>query len=413
MRVMFAVWPAASHLYPAIPLAWALQGAGHEVCFASSHDLADTITAAGLNAVGLGDPDTMPSLDYETVQRFTLDDEDRDRVIDAFADDPAEREAATMFATFLMTSMRMFHHGPGRLPGVDDLVDFAVAWKPDLVLWDMLWPAAAIAARVSGAAHARQLWGPDYCGWAVENLPRDANPLVEMMRPLAQRHGVELDDDLLLGQWTIDPTPEELRIPTATRVVPVRRIPYTGVQTLPESLYGRPEKPRVALTLGMSHRNIGGPEAAIATMLEMVGGLDIEVVATLNAEQLAGQTVPPNVSTVDFVPLGQLLPTCSAIIHHGGGGTLTTAVAHKVPQLIDSGGFESFTYSRYALDNGAGLTIDQDEQTVDEMRKRLMQVIEDPAFAAGTERLHASWLAMPSPNDIVPVLEGLTAAHRA
>ncbi|MFE9117175.1 glycosyltransferase [Streptomyces sp. NPDC007172] len=63
--------------------------------------------------------------------------------------------------------------------------------------------------------------------------------------------------------------------------------------------------------------------------------LDVEVVATLNAEQLdALGPTPPNVRAVDFVPLNQLLPSCAAIIHHGGAGTFLTALAHGVPQVV-------------------------------------------------------------------------------
>lgn len=43
------------------------------------------------------------------------------------------------------------------LPYAADLVDFAKAWQPDLVLWDPVFPAGAVAAKVSGAAHGRFL----------------------------------------------------------------------------------------------------------------------------------------------------------------------------------------------------------------------------------------------------------------
>lgn len=61
MRVLFTVWPLPAHLYPMLPLAWALQGAGHEVCIASHPALTDVITSAGFPAVALGTPDTIPS----------------------------------------------------------------------------------------------------------------------------------------------------------------------------------------------------------------------------------------------------------------------------------------------------------------------------------------------------------------
>ncbi|WP_445330439.1 glycosyltransferase [Streptomyces sp. A475] len=148
-------------------------------------------------------------------------------------------------------------------------------------------------------------------------------------------------------------------------------------------------------------------------MLETVGGLDAEVVATLNEAQLAGQHVPDNVRTVDYLPLNQLLPSCSAIIHHGGGGTLAAAVAHQVPQLVlRDEGVEGPAYARYLTDRSAGLTLDHKEQSPQEMRARIQRVLQEPRFRAGADTLHADWLATPSPHDVVPVLEGLTARYR-
>ncbi|MBD2830400.1 hypothetical protein ID875_27370 [Streptomyces globisporus] len=48
---------------------------------------------------------------------------------------------------------------------MDDLVALARRWRPDLVLWDPLCVPAAVAAEVTGAAHARFLWGQDNIAW--------------------------------------------------------------------------------------------------------------------------------------------------------------------------------------------------------------------------------------------------------
>lgn len=60
MRILVAVAPLTAHLYPSIPLAWALQSAGHEVRVASNTGLVEQITAAGLTAVGLGERTSPP-----------------------------------------------------------------------------------------------------------------------------------------------------------------------------------------------------------------------------------------------------------------------------------------------------------------------------------------------------------------
>ncbi len=45
---------------------------------------------------------------------------------------------------------------------VDDLVEFAGRWRPDLVIWDALTFAGPVVALSCGAAHARLLFGMDY-----------------------------------------------------------------------------------------------------------------------------------------------------------------------------------------------------------------------------------------------------------
>ncbi|MCX4970506.1 DUF1205 domain-containing protein [Streptomyces sp. NBC_00654] len=421
MRILFVVWPMAAHLYPIVPLARAFQAAGHETRVASHPALVEEITAAGLAAVSVGTPDTMPKL--SEVGDYVVPEEERNRLAKAFNVTGADEHAWFMFSYFALAGTRIFHSpgaaSDGAIPGTDHLVDLARAWEPDLVLWDM-WPAAAIAARVTGAAHARFLWGPDYCGWARQRYLRlggaewtgQQDPLTEAVTEAARRHGVTVDDELLLGQLTLDPTPTALRLDTPAQTVSMRRVPYTGTDVVPDWLHQRPQRPRVAVSLGMSGREYATNGALITKLLEMVADLDVEVVATLNEVQLAGQRVPDNVRVLDYVPLNQLLPTCSAIVHHGGSGTVMAAVAHRVPQLIEEEGLESATYAPYVMRHGAGLTLDHKRQSVDVMRARLLRVLHEPSFHAGADSLYAEWLTMPSPRDVVPVLEELTRHHR-
>ncbi|NEE11356.1 DUF1205 domain-containing protein, partial [Streptomyces sp. SID7499] len=92
----------------------------------------------------------------------------------------------------------------------------------------------------------------------------------------------------------------------------------------------------VAITLGSSIRAWGRDSALLVNrVLEMVDGLDIEAVATLDASQLAvADRIPDNVRTVDYLPLTELLPTCSAVIHHGGHGSFGAALVNRIPQFV-------------------------------------------------------------------------------
>ncbi|MFB4279805.1 activator-dependent family glycosyltransferase [Nonomuraea sp. MTCD27] len=426
MRVLFTTFAAPSHFYAQVTVASALSTAGHEVIVASQPDLIDTITAAGLTAVAVG-----PQLDLEPETQQATSSFAGDRNLGGLAmsnsrHDPFPWErglgmfsAMTAFVFQNVCSEQM----------VDDLVRLARDWRPDLVVWDPLTLAGPVAAKAVGAAHARLLFGPDqmarnrlaFRALLDERPPelRD-DPLAEWLVWSLARQGVRLDEwdeELVCGQWTIDPTPASMRAPLGLHYVNVRYVPYNGRSALPGWLREEPPYPRrVCLTLGVSLGEVeDGGTVAAGDLMAAVDGLDVEVVAALPAElrERLG-TMPRNVRAVDFVPLNALLPSCAGIIHHGGSGTFMTALAHGVPQLVVPDlMWDSKEKSLALTASGAGLVIqDQEKLSPDHLRERITTLLDDPAYAAGAARMRAEMVGTPSPNDIVPVLERLTALRR-
>ncbi len=441
MRVIFTPWPAKAHLYPIVPLAWALQSAGHEVRVAAHPDLADSVAALGLLPVALGDGEPIPEFKATADLEAALD-----RLHTALDPAPAESHLWDALRAFCLPLMWDFHPLNGDAAAIDpcvrDLVSFAQHWQPDLVLWDACFPSGAVAARASGAANVRMLWGVDYWGWLTDRLAerRDTLPadvpttlMADTIRPVAERYGVAVDDELLLGQWTIDPTPTGMRLQTSARTVPMRWVPFTGTATVPTWLYAKPERPRVTVSLGVSMRAYyKESQERVASLLEMVSTMDVDVVATLNKQQLEGiSSLPDNVRTVDYLPLTLLLPSTSAFIHHGGNGSFAAAATAGVPQLItsdtntftatDASGVEHTfvaqhpdvpTTTAYLERHGAGLTLNHQESTVPEMRDRLERVLHEPSFRRGAAALQDDVLATPSPVDLVPLLERTALSRR-
>ncbi|MER5704802.1 activator-dependent family glycosyltransferase [Micromonospora sp. NPDC002296] len=414
MRVLFTVFPATAHVHPVVPLAWALQNAGHEVRVAIHPDTVHLATDAGLPAVPLGSREVLAD-----AVRWNDNFEMLDQLSDALSLDTGQADRWEQQWAGLTGMLRLF------TPMLDDLVDLCRRWRPDLVVWDPFCVAAAVAARVTGAAHARFLWGQDNIGWlrskSLERLagPDGAglvDPVSALMRPMLEKYDLEYDEELLLGQWTIDPMPAALRLPLDIRYEPIRRIPYNGTAVCPDWLNGRPERPRICLTLGIGGRGRQLFRESGVSFPEVVAGLaemDVEVVATLHRDLIASVgTVPDNVRLVEYVPLTYLLPTCSAIIHHGGGGTFAAAVAARVPQLIVPMPFWSeATTGQFLADSGAGLLVDCAEFSVDLLRKQVGRLLDDPAFTAGAEALHRETSQARSPHEMVAVLETLTARH--
>ncbi len=68
MRVLFVSYPAIGHVFPTVPLAWALRAAGHEVLVATG--------CTGLEAAnaGLHVADVAPGLDMENFFQETVPD---------------------------------------------------------------------------------------------------------------------------------------------------------------------------------------------------------------------------------------------------------------------------------------------------------------------------------------------------
>ncbi|MGW0826090.1 activator-dependent family glycosyltransferase [Streptomyces sp. NPDC002845] len=419
---MIAAWPSTTHIYPLVPIAWALQSAGHEVRVATYPTMAEAVTGAGLTAVQLGEAEELPPTPL-------LDKAKLAELTSALNLSPDEGLLWEFFGNRILPVLSKFYPGEpahaGDRPMVDDLVDFARSWKPDLVLWDASFYAGAVAARACGAAHARLMIGVDYWAWSREIVrermgPQRSDPILELIQPMVERFGFAADDEMMTGQWTVDPTPPRMQLPIDVRFVPVRPVPYNGAVTVPQWLHESPVCRRVCLTVGLSGRErLIASGIPLSELLEQLAELDIEVVATLNSDQLdTSRKLPDNVRPVEYLPLDLLLPTCSAVIHHGGPGTFGAAVASKVPQLI-TGALSSWDNgasgpaAKYVVDRGAGLALERDQFSVDALKSQLMRILDEPTFQDGCTQLHEDMLASPSPADIVPVLERLTALHRS
>lgn len=430
MKVMLTCFAAPTHYYSLVPLAWALRAAGHEVRVASQPDLADTITQAGLTAVSVGPSGWFGGDPWapELLGQAFLDSLEFVREFDYTGQDPATWNRRTLLELEHVASSVMYSTMNSD-PMIDGLVEFARSWQPDLVIWEMYTFAGAIAGRATGAAHARFLWGPDIALRArhamlalgrAEPPEYRVDPTAEWLGAVSERFGGRFDEEIVTGQWTIDITPPGMRLDVDIHTLGVRYVPYNGRSVVPDWLHTPPGRPRVCLTLGLTSRSDGQAvdsldevlgSVSLGDLLDAVADLDAEVVATIDPAALDGVVLPDNVRATGFVPLNDLLPTCSAAVHQGGSGTRSTAEVHGVPQLMLTDPWDAVR-GRAVEQCGAGLTLPRAELTADILRESLLRLLRDPSFVAGARRLQREVLAEPSPTELVPHLEKLTAEHR-
>jgi glycosyltransferase (activator-dependent family) len=441
VRVLFATPTWHTHFFNLVPLAWALQTAGHEVRVACEPELIDTVTRAGLTAVPIGSAEPIRDRARRAEADGTLPTMDMGRLVGATSDapagdagrlgpsgaigDPSARlgwdDLVWLYENVVVPRARIANDTL-----FDGLVEFARWWRPQLVVWDGITLAGPVAAGAVGAAHAQVSFTVGVSSqlrtgflWAKAQQPADkrTDPLADWLGSWTEKFGYAYSEDIVNGHTTIDQFPASLRLPTGWPYLPMRYVPYNGSAVLPDWLTEDAGVPRVVMTLGLSMD--GWEELQVMTIekvqetLDAVADLDIELVLTLPpALRDRLDRIPGNTRVVPFAPLNAVLPTSAVLIHHGGAGTFFNALLFGMPQLMICKGAPDVVQRRAYLDTmGAGISLAPDEASGEKVREALGRLLDDPSFRAGGDRIRAEMLRQPAPNDVVPELEKLAARH--
>ncbi|WP_410676194.1 activator-dependent family glycosyltransferase [Amycolatopsis sp. cmx-4-68] len=433
MRVVFVVIPVRSHLNLLAPMAWALHVAGHEVRVASGPELQDVIAGAGLTAVPVGSDQSI----FEKLEKM-MDDavlaqvqelaERGDLLVDL--SENREEELTWERLRWAFRGARMTNAAMNDSM-VEDLVEYCRWWKPDLVIWDSVSYAGSIAATAVGAAHGRFLLGANVDGRMRRHFlrvralqePEDReDALAEWLGGWAEKYGAVFSEEMVTGHFTIDQTLGSMMVDQDVPRVAVGYVPYNGPAVVPDWLREDPPRRRVLATFGVSLEHAERHQALsveqLREMVDALADLDIELVVTLpeRFQEMLGR-VPAHTRMVTFVPLHVVVPSCSAVIHHGGPGLYLDSIAHGVPQLMVSRVVPDIGERGPRTERaGAGLWIAGDEPgelSGARIRGHLVRLLDDPAFREGAGRLRAELLAQPRPAGVVRELETLTDRYRS
>jgi glycosyltransferase DesVII len=393
-----------------------MRAAGHEVRVASCVELVDVISRTGMTAVATGRNDGISAA-------MTSHRESQEEWESASWNelDPAKLTYETELdrAQLATYGSAMYNE-----PMIDEMVEFARSWRPDLVIWDPLTYAGPLVAGVVGAAHVRSLCFADV--WVMKRrLFRDlsagvpeglrSDPLADWLGGRAAEFGGTFSEEFTTGQLTLDPLPASLGVATEALRTPVRFVPYNGPAVVPDWLRTPPERVRICMSLGASNtERYGGDYVSKGGILEMLAELDAEVVAALLPAQVQELgPLPGNVRVVESVPLHALLPSCSLLIHHGGFGSYANALVHGVPQLTVTTPVADQLHRGARLEEqGAGLLLPHDQAAPDVVQEHVSRILADSAFGDNAARLREEAVSRPAPSEVVPVLERLAEERR-
>jgi glycosyltransferase, MGT family len=390
MRVLIVCVPQAGHVRPMLPLATALASGDAEVLVASGPGARDIVTGAGLAFRSVG-----PDLD---VWFDRLAERTRGRPGRGLSPEHVERYfVPRLFAEVGLDAM---------LDGLDEAVrDFS----PDLLVYEPFSFAAPLVAALHAVPAVRHTIG----------LPLD--PLV-----------VDLASDAVTPAWraaglatptaagsydgpTLDICPPTLvgaAHPSAFRVQPLRPAPLPDrTAELPVTLpYGG--RPLVYVTLGtFANSDLD----LFRLILAALAALPVNVLVTAGDDAAAAALgkAPANAVVAGFVPQAAILPHCAAVLHHAGAGTTFGLLAHGLPSVALPQSADNFSIARRLGSARAAAVLMPGEVTVDSVRAAARQVLADPAYRRGAERIAAEIAAMPGPADVAATLRPTTTREEA
>ncbi|WP_158716970.1 nucleotide disphospho-sugar-binding domain-containing protein [Streptomyces rimosus] len=399
---MFVVSDYGGHYSSMVPLGWALQAAGHEVrlvCGPAHTTVAeftglpvesngtdvDTFTQARLGvwlAAKSGAPQApgLPLLDPFTGARLA---------------DPGDFDWPAHEARYTAGAAAAARD---RARGV---VGVARHWRPDLVVYDLFSPEGLLAAELTGVPSLCQLWGPT---GTDETGLGDAAPSPDIPREVRERLGIDLKADLLTG--VIDPCPAALSPPSRAPRLPMRYVPYNGPGGAADAPPELSARPRICLIWSHSLTKVFGPASfVVPDVVRACADLDVELVLALNEGDAAALgPVPATVRVLRNFPAHVLLPTCSAVVHHGGSGCLMTAMAVGVPQLALPLGPVLESMAERLAGTGSGLVLPGSTATVESIGSALVSLLNEPSHAEAARTLAEENAARPAPSRLVPDL---------
>ncbi|WP_330186094.1 DUF1205 domain-containing protein [Dactylosporangium sp. AC04546] len=404
MRVLFTVSSWATHYATMVPLGWALQAAGHEVRVVCPPSQVPSLSATGLVPV--------PVLDgLDVRQRLRLQYYDQ-AVAGAWpypwlpphplTGAPLRTLAGFDRAAYAATQAPLL--AARAAAGHDAALAYARWWRPDLVLHDPASLEGALVGAVLGVASVMCLWGP-----VGTHEPGHAAIVPPDHSGSFPRHGLgEFTPDRI--HTVIDPCPAAVAPPLRAARLRVRYVPYNGAAPSPPWLPDPPPRPRVAVSWSTALTTTSGPRSyLLPTLVAALHAEDVDLVVTATREDVAALgTVPPGVRVAEHVPLRLLLPTCAAVIHHGGGGSTLTSLWAGVPQLVATFAAEQSASAARVAAAGAGLHVEGHEATEETIRTSVKALLSDPSFAAAARAQQADMAAQPTPADLVATLSALT-----
>ena len=403
MRVLMTSVPVYSHLTPTVvPVARALQAAGHEVVAATGGVLADDLDRFGVA--------------YRPMPRMLAPSQ--------FASDPdyAHRVGFSPDGKALPEMEELGRTaGPGAVVGrifaglaaaraAQDMLGVLPDFRPDLVVRE--------CTEFGGYLVAEKLGVPCVTlDGAPLQVTRDPGilPWLNQSRAAVGLPPVDDTSSLTRNLW-VSWLPEAW-YPTGMRSTAHRsyRGPQEASQQLDPAIAGLPDdRPFVLATLGThSNRMLSAATSPLRRIIDALGSLPCTGVVALgrgtDPAAWAGPR-PSNVHLASFVQQPLLLQACDLFVTHAGFGGVREALSAGVPMVALPLFAEQPANAQRLTELGLGLTTDPYQADTATIAVACQKVLSDPSYRLTCRGLQRRILALPGMDQLVADLTALATA---
>jgi UDP:flavonoid glycosyltransferase YjiC (YdhE family) len=376
-RFLFVVPPLAGHINPALSVAHAVAGRGHEVAWAGSEKFLRPL--AGQSATI-----------YRTGLRLYRPQGER-----------GFTALKSLWESYLIPLARF------TLPAVDTAV---AEFQPDVLVVDQHAVAGAVIARKHGLRWATLAPTMMELARPYRSMPQVTAWLNGLLAGLCSGAGVTPFDPLFSPHLVLSFLTEALTtgLPVPDGVVMAGPV-FGGRPAGPEFPWEQldPGRKKVLVTVGTLATDIAAD--FYARMTEALEPLAGRVQAILVGAP-GGPAVGPGILALPRVPLLDLMPHLDAVVSHGGINTVCEALSHGVPLLLAPIRHDQPVVAAQVSAAGAGLRVHFSRARPDELRSALAEIIWKRKFRTASSRIMRSFVAAGGAGTAAEHLERVAAA---
>ncbi|HEY0735950.1 MAG TPA: glycosyltransferase [Herpetosiphonaceae bacterium] len=379
MRMLFTFVGGSGHYEPLLPIAQAARAAGHTVAFACGPSMVATVENSAFTVFALGNSSGQPP-ERRPLLAVDMEREERD-MREGFARDGARSRAPR-------------------------ILDLCAEWQPDVIVHDETDFGSAIAAERLQLPYATVLV------IAAGSLVRK-DVVGEALDEVRAQHSLPPDPELtMLSRYLVlSPFPPSYRDPAfplpATAHAFRSRHDAAAASAAPPWIENLPDQPTVYFTLGTIFNLESGD--LFTRVLTGLRDLPINLIVTVgqHIDPAEFGPQPANVHIERYIPQAVILPHCSAVVSHGGSGSVMGALAHGLPSVLIPMGADQPLNGARCVDLGVAQVLDPIAATSESVRNAVNAVLSDPRYRQAALRLRDEIAALPGPEHAVALLERL------